>query len=332
MSKIIEKDYSRQLDVIIVEDNQVDIRILESMLMDPPAIAKNLHIANSLKAAIEILEENRIEIAILDLNLPDTSGIDTLIKINKRFPELTIVVNTGAYEDELGLEAISLGAQDFLLKGKYNAYVLNKVLRYCLERKRLEIELKQAYGDLKETQNKLFQSEKMEVVGGLASGVAHEVKNPLATILYGITYLKNNVKMNDDNYNLVIKNIKEATDRANDIITGLLDFASLDVINSTESNIVDVVENSLSLVNYQIIKSVITVSKEFENSLPMLMIDTNRIEQVFVNILLNAIASMGKNGKIVIKVYSSNVSGDMVSPNNTNNMSGLFFLITASSR
>ncbi|OGX07100.1 MAG: hypothetical protein A2Y06_05415 [Omnitrophica WOR_2 bacterium GWA2_37_7] len=305
MSKKIKKDYSRPLDVIVVEDNQVDARILESMLLDPPTIAKTLKIANTLSSAIKILEENEIEIAILDLNLPDSKGIDTIVEISKKFPKLTIVINTGAYEDELGLEALSLGAQDFLLKGKYNSYVLNKILRYCLERKRLEIELKQAYETLKDTQSQLIESEKMKVVGGLASGVAHEVKNPLATILYGVTYLIEQVKMDDDKYNLVLNNIKEATNRANGIITDLLDFASLNKMNRTKSNIVDVIEKSLSLVHYQISKNVIDIVKDYEVDLPLLMIDVNRIEQVFVNIFLNAIFSMEKNGKIGIRIHSS---------------------------
>ncbi|MBU0468511.1 MAG: response regulator [Candidatus Omnitrophica bacterium] len=308
MNKNIKKDFSRPLDVIIVEDNQVDARILESMLMDPPAIAKTLKIANTLSSAIKILEENEIEIAILDLNLPDSKGVETIVEISNRFPKLTIVINTGAYEDELGLEALSLGAQDFLLKGKYNSYVLNKILRYCLERKRSEIELKQAYETLKETQSQLIQSEKMKVVGGLASGVAHEVKNPLATILYGVTYLIDQVKLDDDNYNLVLKNIREATDRANVIITGLLDFSTLNKFNKVEYDIVDVVEKSLLLVNYQIDKNIINVVKDYENNLAPLLIDVIRIEQVLVNILLNAIVSMDKSGRVLIKIYSSVIS------------------------
>ena len=305
MAKNIKKDYSRQLDVMIVEDNHVDIRILESMLMDSPAIAKTLKIANTLYSAIKILEENEIEIVILDLNLPDSKGTETIIELRKRFPKLTIVINTGAYEDELGLEALSLGAQDFLLKGKYNSYVLNKILRYCLERKRSEVELKQAYEKLKDTQSQLIQSEKMKVVGGLASGVAHEVKNPLATILFGVTYLFDQVKLDDKKYNLVLKNIKEAVERANAIITGLLDFASLNQFNKVKYNIVNVVEKSLLLVHYQIDKNNIKVIKEYNKDIPSLTIDIIRIEQVMVNTLLNAIASMHKNGRILIKIYSS---------------------------
>lgn len=310
MTKVIKNNYARQLDVLIVEDNQVDTRILESMLMESPAIAKTLKIAKTLESAIQILEKNKIEIVILDLNLPDSKGTETILELSKRFPNLTIVINTGAYEDELGLEALSLGAQDFLLKGKYNAYVLNKILRYCLERKRSEVELKQAYEKLKDTQGQLIQSEKMKVVGGLASGVAHEVKNPLATISFGITYLVDHVKLENDKYNLVLKNIKEAVDRANAIITGLLDFSSLNTFNKVQYDIIDVVEKSLLLVNYQVDKNNVKVAREYEKDLPKLLLDINRIEQVIVNILLNAIASMSKNGRILIKIYSSFILDD----------------------
>lgn len=299
--------FQKPLRVLVVEDNQVDQRILSAMLKEVSRNINSLKIADSFGKAIKLLDDNEFDVIVLDLNLPDSQGRETLVRLHERDPQMAVVVNTGAYEDDLGLESLHLGAQDFLVKGKYTAYILNKVLQYAVERKHLENELKNTYEQLKETQAQLLQAEKMRVVGNLASGVAHEVKNPLATILYGITYLKDRVKVNDDKYTLVINNIKEATEKANEIITGLLDFSSLARLNKRQENLNAVVEKALSLIQHQLNKNHVEVFRNFEKDVMKVSIDRNRIEQVLVNLLLNAVYAMPKGGEIQIKIFSQTI-------------------------
>ncbi|MBF0384547.1 MAG: response regulator [Candidatus Omnitrophica bacterium] len=288
------------LKVLVVEDNEVDKKVIESMLNDPTSSISYIKLTNTLNSALKILKESKFDAVVLDLNLPDSKGVGTLEKLNKRFPEIAIIVNTGAYEDELGLQTLTLGAQDFLVKGRYTSYVLNKVLHYCLERKRAEVELKRAYAQLKETQGQLVQAEKMKVVGGLASGIAHEVKNPLSTILYGVTYLIQQLKSPSRDVETVLTNIKEATNKANNIITGLLDFASLSKVDREKADLNHVIERALALASHLISKNKINVVKKYQTTLPKINIDVNRIEQVLINLILNSVYAMPKGGKIVL--------------------------------
>jgi signal transduction histidine kinase len=303
--------FATPLKVLVVEDNLVDQRILESMLTESPHITSFLKITGTITEALKFLEQYEFDIIVLDLNLPDSRGVETLMQINSRFPHVSVVVNTGAYEDELGLQTLSLGAQDFLLKGKYNAYVLNKVLHFCLERKRLEMELRKTLKQLKDTQNQLIQTEKMKVVGGLASGIAHEVKNPLSTILYGVTYLAEQIKVDDPNYDKVLRNIREATDRANNIITDLLDFSSLSKLTKVPVDIVPLIEKSLSIVTFEMQQKKIRIEKDFPKDLPKLLIDPNRIEQVLVNVILNAVNAMPSEGKLTLRSREHTLPDDM---------------------
>ena len=300
-SKVIK--FTKPLRVLVVEDNVVDRKILETMLTESSKITSFLKVAGTLTEAIRYLEKYRFDVVLLDLNLPDSDGEVTLKKVSSRFPDVSIVVNTGAYEDQIGLRTLSSGAQDFLIKGKYTAYVLNKVLHFALERKRLELELKTAYKNLKETQSQLVQAEKMKVVGGLASGVAHEVKNPLATILYGLTYLSEQLKDKGSKVDTVLRNMSEAASKANSIITDLLNFSSLTRLHKKRENLNDLIEKSLSLINHEFEKNHISLVRKLQRNLPEIKIDKNRIEQVLLNLFLNSVYAMTEGGRLMLKTY-----------------------------
>lgn len=303
--------YKQSLKVLVVEDNLIDRRILESMLLETSDSTALLKSSDSLAGALQLMSQYTFDIVILDLNLPDSHGEETLLKLNRQYPSVAVVINTGAYEDEVGLETLSFGAQDFLVKGKYNAYILNKALHYAVERKRVESELVNAYRKIKEAQDQLVQSEKMKVVGGLASGVAHEVKNPLATLLYGVTYLAQSFSEIDPNVESVIQNMKQAIDKANDIVTDLLNFASLTSLEKKDEHLDFVIGNALSLVRHEFSRNHISVVKKIEKSLPKVMVDKNRIEQVLINLILNAVHAMPDGGDITVRAYGRTLSEDL---------------------
>ncbi|MCK5179957.1 MAG: response regulator, partial [Candidatus Omnitrophica bacterium] len=303
-------EYKQSLKVLVVEDNLIDRRILESMLLEASDSTSLLKSSDSLAGALQLMSQYTFDVVILDLNLPDSHGEETLLKLNRQYPSVAVVINTGAYEDEVGLETLSFGAQDFLIKGKYNAYILNKALYYAVERKRVESELVNAYRKVKEAQDQLIQSEKMKIVGGLASGVAHEVKNPLATLLYGVTYLSQSFSEVDPNVDSVFENMKQAINKANDIVTDLLNFASLTSLEKKKEHLDAIIKRALSLVRHEFSRNHISVVKKIEKSLPEVMVDKNRIEQVLVNLILNAVHAMPEGGDIMVKAYSRTLSED----------------------
>ncbi len=178
--------------------------------------------------------------------------------------------------------------------------------------KRTEEELRAAYDRLKEVQDQLVQAAKMEVVGGLASGVAHEVKNPLAIILQGIDYLAKKVKAKDENSHAALMRMRIAVKKANAIIKGLLDFSFTTKLDFTSQDLNEVIEAALLLVSYEIGKYHIEVVKEFKKDIPEVKIDKNKAEQVFINIFLNAINHMPKGGQLTIRTYTTVTDKKMV--------------------
>ncbi|MFH1593088.1 MAG: PAS domain S-box protein [Candidatus Omnitrophota bacterium] len=183
------------------------------------------------------------------------------------------------------------------------AVYVNLYGRDITEEKKAIEKLKAAYTQLKETQSNLIQAEKMHVVGTLASGIAHEVKNPLAVIAQGIEFFSRNIKTKDKNLHDVLKYMDEAVKGADNIIKGLLDFSSVSKLDMQPEDLNAVLDQSLMLVKHQSDKYDVKIVKDF-GVLSKIKMDRNKINQVFVNLFLNALYAMPKGGELSIKTYT----------------------------
>jgi signal transduction histidine kinase len=155
--------------------------------------------------------------------------------------------------------------------------------------------------ELQAANMKLMQAEKMESIGRLAAGVAHEVKNPLAIIQMGADFLSQEMAK-DEVSGSVIKDIDEAVQRADTVIRGLLDFSRDKKLELTIGSINEVIESSLQLVGHEMRQRQIEVRTNLTNDLPSLELDTNKLQQVFINLFMNADHAMEKGG--VLEVIS----------------------------
>jgi signal transduction histidine kinase len=171
-------------------------------------------------------------------------------------------------------------------------------LRHALD------DVRQIHAELQRTQFQLIEAAKMESVGRLAAGVAHEVKNPLMTLSLGADYFLNRRTENPDEARLV-QDMKEAVQRASSVINVLLDYSRPRPLRCANEDIHSVIENSLTLVRHQLNKQHVTVVREFDTTLPPLLLDRARIEHVFVNLFLNALQAMPPGGTITVRTFAS---------------------------
>ncbi len=125
------------LKLLVVEDNPGDYALLkEYLVMSKLPPQKTFH-ASSLGEAARLTKENDFDIALLDLSLPDSSGIDSVITLDRLLPQVPIVVFSGLSDVETAMETISLGAQDYLVKGEFDQNLLGKIIQYSMERKKM---------------------------------------------------------------------------------------------------------------------------------------------------------------------------------------------------
>lgn len=165
-------------------------------------------------------------------------------------------------------------------------------------------DLKKSHGDLKTTQLQLIQVEKLESVGRLAAGVAHEVKNPLAIILMGVNYLSAHLGSRDERTSQTLQDIDDAVRRADTVIKGLLDFSSSKTLELNLTDFNPIVEKACLLVKHELDKSRIALVKELKADLPLLRLDANKIEQLLVNVFMNAVQAMPTGGTLTVRTLT----------------------------
>jgi nitrogen-specific signal transduction histidine kinase/HAMP domain-containing protein len=158
----------------------------------------------------------------------------------------------------------------------------------------------------KQLDEKMRRAEKLAAVGQLSAGIAHEINNPLG----GIRLCFNNLittEMNEETKGMHIDVINSGLARIQDIIKQLLEFSKTSTLSFSRVSLNNLIDNVLKLTDYIISNKNVTVVKNFSADLPDIMMDPNKMEQVFLNIILNAIQAMeGRPGNLAIKTSVSN--------------------------
>jgi signal transduction histidine kinase/DNA-binding response OmpR family regulator len=179
----------------------------------------------------------------------------------------------------------------------------------AIENARLYQGVQQQMAELKRTQAQLIQSTKLAAIGELAANVAHEINNPLTSVLGFASYLAEQVRPGQpmrDELDLILE---EAT-RARDIVRDLLNFSRQREFEPEVTHINPVVESTLQMVRRQGSLENIAVSEEYADGLPPVEIDVSRMKQVFLNIINNAVYAMKDGGRLTLR---TGLSDGMVS-------------------
>ena len=166
----------------------------------------------------------------------------------------------------------------------------------------LEEKVKEKTEELRATQDFLIQSEKLASLGKLAAGIAHEINNPLTSILINSHLLLERMDVESQsagNLQLII----DETTRCSAIVKGLLEFARQTPPEKTTVDINQTIRSTLLIIDTQALVHKVIIKRKLAEGLPPVMVDVNKIKQVFANMILNALDAMPEGG--VLEIASS---------------------------
>jgi signal transduction histidine kinase len=162
-------------------------------------------------------------------------------------------------------------------------------------------DLQKSHADLKATQLQLIEAAKLESVGRLAAGVAHEVKNPLMTLTMVADYLAQVIPADEPDAAPMLQDMRDAIQRANRVISELLEFSRPGDLTLAPEDFHAIVDRALFLVKLETTRHHIDVVRQFSEALPAVPVDKNKVEQVLVNVFMNAIQVMPQGGTLTVR-------------------------------
>lgn len=281
---------ARKIQVLVVEACSVTQKLLLlelSQIQDPLCEA---FAVSSLKEAVLELNERTKDVVLIDLDLSDANGLEAIRVLCAEFPTLAVVALAVLDDQRLGLEALREGAQDFLPRDKAQAGVLRRVVTHAIERKRVDVTLNGARDSLREAQ-------RFELMGRLASKVAHDFNNVLTTIIgYSDLVLEEALEpqLKED-----IQEIRRAGQQGVALTARILAFARGENSISAFFCLNTAVRETAGMLG-RLMSKKIKISFDLGENLPKLFAVRGHIDQILANLIINAKDALPQGGLVLV--------------------------------
>jgi signal transduction histidine kinase len=277
--------------VLVVEDDDLTASIVVAAINDGARLEdeRARFVADrvaTLAHAREALRQTAYAAVLLDLHLPDSDGLDALRVLLDDGASSAIIVFTARDDSATALEALHLGAQDYLFKGRVDATLILRSLLYSVNRHRAEAQLRRAH--------------QMEALGRLAGSVAHDFNN-LLTIVIGNAEALERGLIPPAEVHAAISEVREAAQRAAQLTQRLLAVGRQQQLRPAVVDLAGVVRD-LEPVLRRLVGSHVTLSVVAEPGLGHVRVDPTQVEQLLLNLVLNAREAVPSGGRVDIAV------------------------------
>ncbi len=304
--------------------------------------------AKDSKEALRKIKKEIPDLALIDLKIPGMDGL-RLIRHIKRFnPDIQIVIITGYPSLESAREAMREEVYDYIPKPfgtdelkltvkrsleKQQLVIANKKLIERLKETKADLEkrvkertkelegakneaetllaeLDEAYKELRRTHDELVRRERLIAAGGLAAGVAHEIRNPLSIIGMSVQYLHSKFKEGDPRREFT-EAISDKVEKLDRVTRGLIDYARPRKLNLKKRDIHKILDRVLRLIKHKCKIQKVKIVKRYAKRMPRIRVDDDLMEQVFLNLISNALWAMPNGGSLTVSTKNRKAAGSL---------------------
>ncbi len=285
---------SDTIRALLIEDNPGDQLLMQEMLGDTDGAFLELECTDRLSTGLARLKAEDIDIVLLDLTLPDSMGLDTFIDFQMQAPRVPVIVLTGLDDEEVAVQAVREGAQDYLFKGQLYGDVLIRAIRYAIERKHTEEALRQRTIEL--------QARNAEL-DAFAHTVAHDLKNPLGAIIgFADLLVRKHDQVPPHRRAQYLEFILQGSRKMSDIIDALL------LLSQVRKQEVDVTSLDMGKIMAEVLRRLAPMIDQYEaevilpDTWPAVLGYEPWVEEVWINYINNAMKYGGRPPCIEIGV------------------------------
>jgi two-component system cell cycle sensor histidine kinase/response regulator CckA len=290
------------LNVLLVDDSADDAEIVTRELRrgGRHVSIERVWEADTMRAA---LARQPWDLVISDWTMPSFSGGAALEVLKSERIDVPFIILSGTVTEELAIKAMRSGARDWVLKGHLSRLgpAIERELAERRERRRSEAALQRS-------EERLRQSQKLDAIGGLAAGVAHDFNNVLSVIIGHADILLSELAANDPSRES-IDEIRSAATRAADLTRQLLAFSRQQILQPQKTDIRRIVAGMGKLLR-RLIGEDIELSIVAPPDLGTVIVDPSQMEQVILNLAVNARDAMPRGGTLTITTTNVDVGDD----------------------
>jgi signal transduction histidine kinase len=286
---------------ILVVDDEGNVREMISKIIN--LIGHEVVTTGSGKEALEILKNEPISIMITDVKMPEIDGFELMKVVRNQFPDIHLICMTGHGASYTYSDVVGVGAKDFITK-PFTIDEMRAKLNRVIREKDLITDLTKKSMELEEANKELKRLDQLKST--FISSVSHELRTPLTVIKEFISLmLEGHVGTLTDDQREYLGIANKNINRLTNLIETLLDFSRIESgkglkLRFEPTRLMEVVEDAAMTFSQQLEEKRILLENRLDPDIPLLLIDRNRLVEVFINLISNGIKFTPPGGKIII--------------------------------
>ncbi len=319
---------SKNLEILLVEDDLIYAEMILEVLdksRDEEILTNHV---SSLKSAQDFLNKNKVAAILLDLTLPDSDGLNTFYRIDAIANEMPLIVLTGMDDEQMAIEAVQAGAQDYLVKNQLNYNSLFRSIRYSIERKQIQEDLRIAKIQTEKAnialleKNELLkksieETKRMAAAAQIASAaksefldnISDELRTPLTAIIgFCELLLEESSALNEDIFNPDLKHIHSESKKLLELINRIIDFSKIEhgsiEIELREIDIKELIQEAILAIRHLDDTINSNIELKFQGTVGLVVLDAVKVKNLLINLLSNA-CKFTNDGKISLTTFLS---------------------------